>query len=142
MKNSINATLATATLIALAMTLPVAAEPPSDTAHMDNTGLYEEEQQEQTVEDGSETLESEAVESEAVAPSIAEEDAPSDDFPDARAAEENNASAAQTSQPSVKKTFKNDLKHALLGLLLPAVERRVRKAMDSDDNASDPESEP
>jgi hypothetical protein len=144
-------------LIALAMTGPAAADPPSDTADTDNTALYEEQQEEQAGEDEA-TLSEEAQqeqtvedESQTLAANTAE-DAPSDDGSGARAAEEDGTSTAQTSKlsesklseskPSESRTFKSELKHALLGLLLPAVERRVRKAVDSDNDTSDPQSNP
>ena len=149
MKRSIHSTFAAAMLIALAITGPVAATPPSDTADMDNTALYEEQQAGQAVEDeAGATLSEEAQqgqaaedESQTIAVSTTE-DAPSDDVSGAQTADEDDTLATQTSKPSENRTLKNELKHALLGLLLPAVERRVRKAVDSDDNASEPQSKP
>lgn len=149
MKRSINPTFATAMLIALAITGPAAAAPPSDTADMDNSALYEEQQEEQAVEDvanaelSEEEQPEQAVEDESQTPSVSSaEDAPSDDVSGAMTTEEDDTFTAQTSKPTENRTFKNELKHALLGLLLPAVERRVRKAIDSDDNAYEPESKP
>lgn len=155
MRCSINSTFAAAMLIALAITDPAAAAPPSDTAGMDNTALYEEQQEGQAVEDeadadarlSEEEQQGQAAEDESqpLAVSTAE-DAPSDDVSGANTAKEDDTFTAQTSKPSEitseNRTFKNELKHALLGLLLPAVERRVRKAVDSDNNASEPESQP
>ncbi len=148
MKRYINSTFAAAMLIALAMTGPAAADPPSDTADTDSTALYEEQQEGQAVEDEANTELSEeeqqgqAAEDESQTLAVSTtEDAPSDDDSGAGTAEEDGTSTAQTSKPSESKpsesrTFKSELKHALLGLLLPAVERRVRKAVDSDDDAN------
>jgi hypothetical protein len=154
MKRSTNSTCAAAILIALAMTGQVAAAPPSDTADMDNTTPYEEQQEEQAGEDETNvTLSEEAQqeqtvekESQTLAVNTAE-DAPSDNGSGAGTTEKDGTSTAQTSKPSESKpsesrTLKSELKHALLGLLLPAVERRVRKAVGSDDDTSDPQSNP
>ncbi len=153
MKRSINSTFAAAMLIALAMTGPAAADPPLDSADMDNTALYEEPQEGQAGEDeanaglSEEEPQGQAAEDESQTLAVSTaEDAPSDDGSGASTAEEDDTSTAQTSKPSESKpsesrTFKSELKHALLGLLLPAVERRFRKAVDSDDDANT-ESEP
>lgn len=130
MKRSIHSIFAATMLIMLAMTGQAAATPPSNTTDMDNTAQYEEQQEEQAVEDESQTL-----------PVNSSEDAPSDDVSGTMTAEEDDTSTARTNKPSENRTFKSELKHALLGLLLPAVERRVRKATDSD-SAYEPESKP
>jgi hypothetical protein len=120
MKRSINSTFAAAMLIALAMTGTATAAPPSDTADMDNTALYEDVQQGQVAEDEAKLSEEEqqapVVEDESQSLAVSTtEDASSDDVSGAKTVEEDNTSAAQTSKPSENRTFKNELKHALLG---------------------------
>ncbi len=146
MKYSINSRFAAAMLITLAITGPVAAAQPSDTTDIDNTALYEEQQAGQAAEDEANASPSEVEqqmqvaeeeESQTLAVSAAE-DATSENVSEAKTAEENDTLVAQTTRPSENMTFKNEMKHALLGLLLPAVERRVRKAVNSDDHASQP----
>jgi hypothetical protein len=149
MKRSINSTFAAAMLIALAIAGPAAAAPPSDTTDMDDPALYEGQQEGQAVEDeadaklSDEEQQGQSTEDESQAFAVsATEDAQSDDVSGANTAEEDDTFTAQTSRPSENRTFKNELKHALLGLLLPAVESRIRKAVDSDGNASEPKSQP
>ena len=147
MKCSINSTFAAAMLITLAIAGPAAAAPPSDTADIDNTALYEAQQDGQAVEEqanaspSGQAQQEQAAEDQSQTLAVsASADSISADVSEAKTAEEDNTFAAQTTKPSENRTLKNDMKHALLGLLLPAVERRVRKAVDSDGHASGPAS--
>ena len=147
MKCSINSTFAAAMLITLAIAGPAAAAPPSDTADIDNTALYEAQQDGQAVEEqanaspSGQAQQEQAAEDQSQTLAVsASADSISADVSEAKTAEEDNTFAAQTAKPSEKRTLKNDMKHALLGLLLPAVERRVRKAVDSDGHAPGPAS--
>ena len=137
MKRPIITALATAMLIALAMAVPATAQPPSDEtadtadmADMADVMPSEDEAEGQMATDESEVF--------AGSPS---EDAPQDDLPDATIAEED-GTAAPEGKTSESRQLKSKLKRMLIGLLLPAVERRMREAADSDDGQSGPEAEP
>jgi hypothetical protein len=148
MKRSIHPPLAAAMLIAFAMTASASAAPPSNAGDVHNATpdvtLSEEQHDSQATEEEPQT--------EAAS---GDQDAPSGDISDAETAEEDSAEqddreeddapSAQESKPSESRQLKHQLKQTLLGLLLPVVERRIRKAAGSDsdaESAPEPESEP
>lgn len=66
----------------------------------------------------------------------AEDDTPQEGLSNAQAVDEDGTVAAEP-EASGSGQLKEELKRMFVGLLLPAVERRVRKAVDGDDDKAD-----
>jgi len=138
MKRPLDTALAAALLLCLAMAGQAAAqpspaedEPTENMAYVDEAPMAGDGSEDTVAEDGSEDAmagdEPQADETEADA------EAWSDDGSSAAAGEGD--TAASESEESTSEQVKGGLKRMLIGLLLPAVEREVRKAVGSDDDA-------
>ena len=122
MERPVLAPPAAALLVALALAVPAAARPSSTAADMALALPDEEDSAEAQVFESSETF------------ADAEDDIPPEDLSDAQVAEEDGAVAAEP-ETSESGQLKSELKRMFMGLLVPAVERRLRKAVDGDDEA-------
>jgi len=123
MKRTVKTALAAAMLLCLALAGQAAAQPPPATADPADAPLSEDEAEAQAAEEESQPV--------AIDPA---EQAPPDEFSSATIVEENGTAVAAEGNESESKNLKGELKRMLLGLLLPAVERRVREVVDSDDD--------
>lgn len=138
MKCPLDTALAAALLLCLAMAgqavaqpSPAEDEPTENMAYEDEAPMAGDEAEDTVAEDGSEDAmaedEPQADETEADA------EAWSDDVSNAAAGEDD--TTASESEESTSEQVKGGLKRMLIGLLLPAVEREVRKAVGNDDDA-------
>lgn len=154
MKRPLNA-LAAALLLCLAMAGQAVARPLPAEGDPIETMAYEGEQEAPMVGDEAENAMTEdgpddvTAGDESQADGIeADAEASSEDV-SSTAAEEDDTAAASESEESTSEQVKGGLKRMLIGLLLPAVEREVRKAVGSDDDSQanagaepEPESDP
>lgn len=140
MKRTVNTALAAAMLLCLALAGQAAAQPPPATDDSIDAPLWEDEISEDEAEVQAAEEESQLVEIDST------EEAPPDEFSNATIVEEDmeeDGTAAAEGNASESRNFKDQLKRMLLGVLMPAVERRAHKAVGNDDEAqSELDSEP
>lgn len=136
MKHLLDTALAAALLLCLAITGQAAAQPSPAADDPTETMAYEGEQEAPITGDEAENAMTEDGPDEVMAADEShadwiEPEASSDDGSSAAAEEDD--TAASESEKSTGEQVKGGLKRMLIGLLLPAVERRVRKAVGEDD---------
>lgn len=119
-----NTGLAAAMLLCFALAGQAVAQTSPAMADQADAPLSEDEAEAQATEEESQPV--------AIDPA---EEVPPDESSGATMAEED-GTATTEGQESESRSLKDKLKRMLLGVLLPAVERRLHKAVDSDDDVS------
>lgn len=142
MQRTTHTALAAAMLLCLAMAGAAIAQPPA-TDDIDDAPLSTDAEDMQAIEDGQTADDDSWTGDETDTVADSDESFPPDDSADATAAAQDDT----TSEPGRSETgrVRDQLKRMLIGVLMPAVERRVRKAVDSDDETvatAGPELEP
>ena len=129
MKRQLDTALAAALLLCLATAGPAAAQPSAEDEPIET--MADEDEDQMSMADEPENAMT-GDESPADATEADGETSPDDV---AGGAGEEDGAAASESRESTSEQVKGGLKRMLIGLLLPAVEREVRKAVGSDDDA-------